>query len=678
MQKERLLTKSRFKLGISCEAKLFYTGKKEYANLNDYDEFLKMLAEGGYQVGELAKDYYHIKPEHEITDKDYFNSVAKTTQLLTENENISIAEAAIRFENLFIRADLLIKNGNQLHLIEVKAKSIAVDKFDDNPFIGKKGNLNTQWAPYLYDVAFQKYVLQKAFPKYQIKSSLLLVDKNATTCTDGLHQVYKIVKTNGGRFEIRKTRNLTNDELQPQNKILIEINVDDIVSMIHKSDDGYMDDGLGFEERIKLYASQYEADRFPTENNLKPECSKCEFRNSEKTAAAGLKSGFENCFVKAGYSDQLLSQPMTFELWGGGNTKVKGELIKAGKLFFNTIKQTDIARQENFDLIEDCGLTQAQRKWIQIEGALSKKTEEFIMLKGLAQEMNTWKYPLNMIDFETTRVAIPFFAGSSPYQQIAFQFSHHIIDKNGIVQHSTQWLNDQVGEFPNYEFVRALRNALQKNDGTIFRYSTHENSVLNEIKAQLELSTEADKKELIDFIELITYYKVSGDVKIEGVRNMIDLWDVVKRFYWHPDMKGSNSIKAVLPAMMNCSDFLIQKYSKPIYGTEDFVSLNFTDKTWLKLDTNLRIIDPYKSLESISENIDVNEFDYFISNDNEEDTINNGGLAMMIYAQLQFSDIEASKKSGIRRSLLKYCELDTLAMVMIYEHFKSKVDNYYT
>ena len=52
----RYLTKSRFKLALECMTKLYYTGKKkEYADQNVDDTFLKTLAEGGFQVGELAK-----------------------------------------------------------------------------------------------------------------------------------------------------------------------------------------------------------------------------------------------------------------------------------------------------------------------------------------------------------------------------------------------------------------------------------------------------------------------------------------------------------------------------------------------------------------------------------------------------------------------------------------------
>ena len=55
MANPRYLTKSRFKLAAECPTKLFYTGKdKVYRNTKQEDSFLAMLAEGGYQVGELA------------------------------------------------------------------------------------------------------------------------------------------------------------------------------------------------------------------------------------------------------------------------------------------------------------------------------------------------------------------------------------------------------------------------------------------------------------------------------------------------------------------------------------------------------------------------------------------------------------------------------------------------
>ncbi|MHA2239801.1 MAG: hypothetical protein ACXAB2_15780, partial [Candidatus Hodarchaeales archaeon] len=51
--------------------------------------------------------------------------------------------------------------------------------------------------------------------------------------------------------------------------------------------------------------------------------------------------------------------------------------------------------------------------------------------------------------------------------------------------------------------------------------------------------------------------------------------------------------------------------------------------------------------------------------------IKEGGAAMTAYGKLQFTDVSAPEKQEIIKGLLRYCELDTLAMAMIYEHWLS-------
>ena len=54
----RYLTKTRFKLACECPAKLYYTAKKENTDKKNTDPFMSSLAEGGFQVGELAKLHF--------------------------------------------------------------------------------------------------------------------------------------------------------------------------------------------------------------------------------------------------------------------------------------------------------------------------------------------------------------------------------------------------------------------------------------------------------------------------------------------------------------------------------------------------------------------------------------------------------------------------------------------
>ncbi len=53
---------------------------------------------------------------------------------------------------------------------------------------------------------------------------------------------------------------------------------------------------------------------------------------------------------------------------------------------------------------------------------------------------------------------------------------------------------------------------------------------------------------------------------------MVDLWELVKLYYYVPSTNGSTSIKYVLPAVLNGSEYLKEKYSKPIYGAVGGIS----------------------------------------------------------------------------------------------------------
>jgi len=72
----------------------------------------------------------------------------------------------------------LVKRGNFIKLYEVKAKSIDLT---DNSFLTKNGNkILANWKPYLFDIAFQRYVVRCAFPELIVTSYLYLVDENTS------------------------------------------------------------------------------------------------------------------------------------------------------------------------------------------------------------------------------------------------------------------------------------------------------------------------------------------------------------------------------------------------------------------------------------------------------------------------------------------------------------------
>ena len=652
----RLLTKSRFKLALECPTKLFYTKKPQtFADNSLDDTFLQALAEGGFQVGELAKSYF--PGGYDIQTLDEKEAVAQTSELLNANE-VTIFEAAVRFENLFVRVDVLRKQGNRLELTEVKAKS--VDSSEIEPFEGARGGITSTWKPYLYDVAFQQFVVASAFPEYEVKAGLMLADKSVACPTDGLHQKFAIVD-DGGRKGARKIADLSAEELA--NPILVRINVDRLCEQLRNEPIAAIEGPTGFKERIAWLSGCYDRDE-KIVSRPSTACASCQFKASQDDEAQGRRSGFKECWTAAfGWNDEDFNRPTVLDIW---NYRGKATLLEDGKARIDEVDETDIGPRAD----GKPGLSNSERQWLQIQKSTARDNSVHIDRNGLRREMARWEFPLNFIDFETATPAIPFNRGRHPYETIAFQFSHHIVHEDGRVEHAGEYLNTVRGEFPNYAFIRKLRDALAGNTGSVFRYADHENTVLNAIHRQLQAESDAadDRSGLLKFIESISHSRRNSVQTWRGDRDMIDLRDLVKRYYYAPSTGGSNSIKHVLPAILNDSAFLKEKYSRPIYGAaEGIPSHNFKDMTWFALDGD-SATDPYRLLPKLIES--ASDSDLVKVDDGE--VVRDGGAAMAAYARMQFEDMAEAERRLTEKALLQYCELDTLAMVMIYEGWRSE------
>jgi hypothetical protein len=216
-----------------------------------------------------------------------------------------------------------------------------------------------------------------------------------------------------------------------------------------------------------------------------------------------------------------------------------------------------------------------------------------------------------------------------------------------------------------------LKNELNQDGGSIFRYAAHDNTYLNFIYQQLNEDTNyiLEKVSLCDFIREVTKSSSSCAEQWVGNRNMIDMLELVKRYYYNPITNGSNSIKYILPAVLNSSRALQKKYSDAIYGADGGIpSLNYKKWRWIEFE-NDEVIDPYKLLPKMFHDIPDKEIALL----SDDDELKNGGAALAAYARLQFEEMSDYERLEIRKALLKYCELDTFAMVMIYEGWKDLI-----
>ena len=263
---KRYLTKSLFTHALDCPTKLYYKlHSDEYVCAQDEDPFLAALAEGGIQVGEMAKLLFPggVEPANTRIKPDM---IAETKALLHQPE-ITIYEAAIAHERTFALVDILIRRGNQIDLIEVKSKSWPPGERDS--VIKQNGKIRGSWQKYYYDLAFQVWVMRKALgvmgdeigvmqnvvvgmgeslgvkggeigvmggEGFSINPYLLLIDKTKAASIDRLHQYFKVTQDENGRSKVVLTEAAADIDLGEPIMTLVPAHRE--VSMIFGDDDG--------------------------------------------------------------------------------------------------------------------------------------------------------------------------------------------------------------------------------------------------------------------------------------------------------------------------------------------------------------------------------------------------------------------------------------------------------
>lgn len=483
----------------------------------------------------------------------------------------------------------------------------------------------------------------------------MMADKSKKATVEGLNQFFRVSKKAGNRTGVVK---MIDSLADAGDSVLGSKDVSSIVSRIINDDLVYSPE-LNFTNAVRLLRENYLNNTYanwPTSFN----CKSCEFVTSGDDK--NLKSGFKECFQRQHKWDEPeFSKPKIFDVWS---------FRKGAELFDRGVYFMDELTKDNIGLKSEAGnLSMSERQWIQIKKEVDSDKSIYVDVEGLRDEIAGWNYPLHFIDFETSAVPLPFTVGRRPYEQIAFQFSVHTYYEDGSIEHSQQYLNNTKGTFPNFDFIRSLRVALGNDNGTIFRYSNHENTIVNVICNQLNSSSEPDAPELISFIKSISHSKVDSTEKWAGERDMVDLWDVLKKYYYNPLTKGSNSLKYVLPAILNSCEYLQTKYSKPLKDIA-LSSQNLPDThVWLTNDGTL-FENPYKKLPKLFEEWTQEELDELVSG---MDELADGGAALTAYGKMQYVDISDAELNELSVALLKYCELDTLAMVMLFEHFREQI-----
>lgn len=176
----------------------------------------------------------------------------------------------------------------------------------------------------------------------------------------------------------------------------------------------------------------------------------------------------------------------------------------------------------------------------------------------LKAALQTVRYPVHHLDFETFMPCIPKYPLTRPYQTIPTQWSNHVETDDGLVRHEDYLCLDPKD--PREELLVAFLKSVGR-EGTICVYSGYERSILERLAEALPA--------------------LRGDLK-QVIARLWDLFPVIRDHYYHPDFQGSFSIKSVLPAVvpsLGYSDLEIQEGG---VAAQQYYRMVFEETDWVE------------------------------------------------------------------------------------------------
>ena len=180
------------------------------------------------------------------------------------------------------------------------------------------------------------------------------------------------------------------------------------------------------------------------------------------------------------------------------------------------------------DIPEDRELSEDQRT--QISAARSGK--DHINKDEVISFLNKLKFPLYFLDFETINMAIPPYDGTRPFEFITFQFSLHVIKKEGAKPAHYSYIDP--GEVdPRPEVFKRLKGLLGTSGSILAWYCTFEKSRIREAGERFKEFAEWAENTNERFIDLLEPFS--------------------KLYYYSPKQNGSASLKDVYPALIGKS-----------------------------------------------------------------------------------------------------------------------------
>lgn len=588
------LSKSDFMLGKECPFKLKYK-KAGFPSNHDGDPFAAFFAKGGFMVEALA---------HAV---------------LSEDPRVEF-EKTISYDRFHARVDAFVDRGDAIVLTEIKSASVEGD--DVRQFFTKDRLKSNDHRKYLEDLTFQVMVARLANPGRRVIGRLCAVDKTKSSSIESIFDKIDLIRDASDDKSAPRAVYQGNVEALRRDHFLVFVDADQAIELL-------MPEVTSKSQELLEFLDGNRPDMVPQlEVGL---CKKCEYRGPNL-----IPSGFEACWGTTG------EESMSIDLYRAGNGKdlvaVISDNWSDGRRSISDVPES----------ILEGGKSYGPPRRNQVRSALMNRE---IVEPALAEVLESLRYPVHFVDFETSSIPVPFHPNLRPYEKIGFQFSVHTLSEPGSTQlkHS-EWLNLR-DSYPNLQFLNELRGCVG-DSGSIVTWSSFERSTVRDLGQQLQRRGELDPG-LSDWITRL----LGEDGNSSSESRIVDFADLSRQYYAHPSMNGSHSIKKVLDSLWSEAEHL---WNHPWFA--EFVIR----------DESGTAIDPYQSLV-LRNTTGISLADR--PDDGDDFSVNQGVAAMEAYQALLFGERrdDADYADRLRQALLNYCKLDTLAMVMVWMHWRHKL-----
>lgn len=577
----------------------------------------------GIRVGEYSELWAKLNwPDHKVlfvNGNSNEENVRITKQALDSIENLLMFEGTFTYNDFNIRADIIVKTGDEVKVIEVKGSGspkllYGFDLMFQREVIERSNDNYINWD-YSLLLLNREYIHNKEYNKEE-KAKMVFVNTNMVT---NAHQL-------GGKkipeYDPDKPTNwIKSLNYRWYNPIEDWLDIDETPLFKYKTG------------RSKNFTFEFESFFNCTfikemRNNFDDILNKIkEIQLMDQPPKLEFESR-NNKFLKSDYTPWALEvsgayevNDSIFDFRGNAlNWDKKCKYFKEGKSSMRDLSIEEIVPSTLLNKVKGMSDEQAIMEFMKLDSKKGSASFGTIIQRNYFDKDETLKHrymlledlqqyndgPIYMYDFETANLAIPEVDGSSPYEQIVYQYSIHVIlDPNDFdfktmknVIHY-EWLAQDRDNF----HIQAWENfkVVFEKHGPGKYVAWNKSFEINCIKRALEKWNFDDE--------------VSG--WLETIMNeTIDLMDSFRaKFYYHKDLKGSYSIK----------------YAGPHFAKEiDYKNLNLVQKG----DQSAAV------------------------------------AKMWLRERTKQSDEDWFKR---RKDMLKYCEYDTLLMVAILQRLKEKV-----